>query len=77
MKKKLVFIACVLFCSLAVVQYVAMENVFESESVTAETKPQESLDVQPVKTEVYSVGDYLVVKKGGKYFVYEKKPKSI
>ncbi|MCO4819287.1 MAG: hypothetical protein KC517_06665 [Bacteroidetes bacterium] len=77
MKKKLVFIACVLFCSLAVVQYVAMDKVFDEKPLVSQSIPDDVLKIEPVKTEVYSVGDYVVVKKDGKFFVYEKKPKSI
>ena len=75
MKKKLVFVAFVLFCSLAFMQYVAMDRVFQTK--TSEPMVQDQINVTPVKTEIYSVGDYIVVKKDGKYFVYEKKAKSI
>ena len=77
MKKKLVFVACVLFCSLAVVQYVAMDRVFEIKPITSESVVENQVNITPVKTEIYSVGEYIVVKKDGKYFVYEKKAKSI
>ncbi|MFT5724386.1 MAG: hypothetical protein ACI9JN_001505 [Bacteroidia bacterium] len=77
MKKKLVFIAFVLFCSLAFMQYVAMDNVFDNKSISLEPVQEIEANFQPVKTEVYSVGEYVVVKKDGKFFVYEKKAKSI
>lgn len=77
MKKKLVFVAFVLFCSLAVMQYVTMDRVFEVSPASAETIAEDQVKFEPVKTEIYSAGDYVVVKKNGKYFVYEKKAKSI
>jgi len=77
MKKKLVFVAFVLFCSLASMQYVTMNQVFDKSPETVESNTLDQADFQPVKTEIYSAGDYVVVKKDGKYFVYEKKAKSI
>jgi hypothetical protein len=77
MKKKLVFIAFVLFCSLAFMQYVAMDRVFDNKTISETQITPEQVEFKPVKTEIYSVGEYVVVKKDGKYFVYEKKPKSI
>ena len=77
MKKKLVFVAFVLFCSLASMQYVTMNQVFDTAPETVESNTIDQANFQPVKTEIYSAGDYVVVKKDGKYFVYEKKAKSI
>lgn len=77
MKKKLVFVAFVLFCSLASMQYVTMNQVFDKSPETVESNTLDQANFQPVKTEIYSAGDYVVVKKDGKYFVYEKKAKSI
>ncbi len=77
MKKKLVFVAFVLFCSLAFMQYVTMKQVFDKSPETVESNTLDQANFQPVKTEIYSAGDYVVVKKDGKYFVYEKKAKSI
>ena len=77
MKKKLVFVAFVLFCSLASMQYVTMNQVFDTTPKTVESNLVDEANFQPVKTEIYSAGDYVVVKKEGKYFVYEKKAKSI
>lgn len=77
MKKKLVFVAFVLFCSLASMQYVTMNQVFDNVPETVESNAIDQADFQPVKTEIYSAGDYVVVKKDGKFFVYEKKAKSI
>ncbi len=77
MKKKLVFVACILFCSLAVVQYVAMDKVFETKPLVNQSITDSNLEIKPVKTEIYSAGEYVVVKKDGKFFVYEKKTKSI
>lgn len=77
MKKKLVFVAFVLFCSLASMQYVTMNQVFDTVPETVESNAIDQADFQPVKTEIYSAGDYVVVKKDGKFFVYEKKAKSI
>ena len=77
MKKILVFVACILFCSLAVVQYVAMDKVFETKPLVNQSITDSNLEIKPVKTEIYSAGEYVVVKKDGKFFVYEKKTKSI
>jgi hypothetical protein len=54
-----------------------MDNVFDNKSISLEPVQEIEANFQPVKTEVYSVGEYVVVKKDGKFFVYEKKAKSI
>ncbi len=76
MKKKLVFIGFILFCSLAVFQYLAMENAFEAKQIEQNKEESISDVVKPAKSEIYSAGDYVVVKKDGKYFVYKKATKS-
>ncbi len=73
MKKKLVFVSLVLFCSLGLLQYFAMENVFTETPVSPEPVIEDSVQiVEPVKAEIYSAGDYVVVIKDGKYFVFPK-----
>lgn len=78
MKKKLVFVSLVLFCSLALLQYFALGDAFSENTVSQEPVPADTIEtVQPVKSEIYSAGDYVVVKKDGKFFVFPKHKTSI
>ena len=68
--KKIVFVALVLFSSLILIQYVLLQGV-----LTKSSKP-ESVEIneviQPVKNQMFDAGQYIVVIKDGKYFVYKK-----
>ena len=76
MKKKLVFVSLVLFISLGILQYFSMQNAFESTPVVEEVVDEKKPEIQPVKSEIYSVGEYVVVKIDGKFYVYKKQVKS-
>lgn len=77
MKKKLVFVSLVLFFSLTLLQYFVLGNIFASNYTSDEAKPESEVVVQPVQNGIYSAGDYFVVLKDGKYYVYKKSPKAI
>lgn len=76
MKKKLVFVSLVLFISLGILQYFSMQNAFEAAPVVQEVVEEKPVEAQPAKSEIYSAGDYVVVKIDGKYYVYKKQVKS-
>jgi hypothetical protein len=78
MRKKLVFVSLVLFCSLALLQYFSLNRAFDnsSEQTKADQKPM--LNVQPVnQVNVYYYDDYFVIYQDGKYVVYPSQKKSI
>ena len=71
MRKKLVFVSVVLFCSLALLQYFSLNGAFDSSSEQTKTDQEPIFNVQPVnQVNVYYYDDYFVVQKDGKYIVY-------
>ncbi|MBO6516658.1 MAG: hypothetical protein JJ975_08910 [Bacteroidia bacterium] len=77
MRKKLVFVSLVLFCSLAMLQYFAMDNAITPSPVSEEPVVEDTAKVvQPVKSELYIAGDYVILIKNGKYYVYPRAKQS-
>jgi len=78
MRKKLVFVSLVLFCSLALLQYFSLNRAFDGSTEQSKTDSEPLLNVQPVnQVNVYYYDDYFVVQKDGKYVVYPAQNKSI
>jgi hypothetical protein len=68
--KKIAFVSLVLFGSLVLIQFVLMKDLM---MVSAEPESLPKIDVvQPVKNQMFDVGNHLVVIKDGKYYVFEK-----
>ncbi|MBI1307246.1 MAG: hypothetical protein GC181_11640 [Bacteroidetes bacterium] len=68
--KKIAFVAIVLFASLILLQYGLMQNLFNQTASKPETSHEQN--VQPVHDQIFDTGDYIVVLKSGKYYVYKK-----
>lgn len=73
MKKKVIFVALILFSSLALLQYFSLAKVMKSASVDSNQIEAIDTPIVPTDTEIYQNGDYIILKKDGQYFFFEKK----
>ena len=69
--KKIVFVALVLFSSLVLLQYVLLRQVI-STPASSSTEVEKTEVAKPVNAQMYDAGDFIVVLKDGKYYVYKK-----